>query len=271
MNFQPFCYQPDVVFEGRNQAYGAYTMRKVYEKRILMSVLIAILAFGIGMGGPVLYNSFMLVEKEGPNLKAVNMKALPPPPVDKKTPPPPASPPPPPPPPQVASIKFPPPVPDEKVKEDEMPPIKELEGKKISTETKDGADDKGEIELPKAEIKAEPILEKPKTDDQIYTVVQQQPDFIGGQKEMAKFLRKNFKYPRNAQRMGITGKVFVRFVVSRNGTINDVTILKGLANCNECNEEAIRLVKMMPAWTPGMQNGNPVNVYFNLPISFTLQ
>jgi protein TonB len=225
------------------------------------------------MGGPVLYYNFAMGADKGPNLKVVEMKAIEPPPVDKKTPPPPVLPPPPPPPPQVASVKFLPPEPveDEKVKEDQMPPQDSLKGKQISKITQNGPKDEGEI-------KFEPVQEQPKVIDkpaedpnQIYTVVQQKAEFPGGETALAKFLRKNFKYPRNAQRMGITGKVYLRFVVRKTGAIDEVTVLKGIANCNECNEEAMRLVRMMPNWAPAQQNGNAVNVYFSLPITFTIE
>jgi protein TonB len=273
MSFQPLCYQPSSVFDGRNKLYGAYVMRKIYEKRVLASVLIAVCAFALAMGGPVLYYNFAMGDDKKPNLKVVEMKAIEPPPVDKKTPPPPVLPPPPPPPPQVASVKFLPPEPveDEKVKEDEMPPQDDLKDKQISTKSQDGTKDEGVVVV-------DPVVEQPKVIDkpaedpnQIYTVVQQKAEFPGGEAAMAKFLRKNFKYPRNAQRMGITGKVYLRFVVRKNGAIDEVTVLKGIANCNECNEEAMRLVRMMPPWTPAQQNGNSVNVYFSLPITFTLQ
>ncbi len=116
-----------------------------------------------------------------------------------------------------------------------------------------------------------PQIDTPRhTEEQVYTIVQQQPEFVGGQKAMAQFLRDNFHYPKKAQRMNITGKVFVRFIIKKDGTVDDASILKGISNCQECNEEALRLVRMMPAWEPGMQNGNPVSVYFNLPINFML-
>ncbi|TAE09866.1 MAG: energy transducer TonB [Bacteroidetes bacterium] len=114
--------------------------------------------------------------------------------------------------------------------------------------------------------------EKPKNEapNQIYTVVQEPPSFPGGQEAMAKFLRQNFQYPKKAKKLGITGKVYVRFVVNKTGEITDVTTLKGIENCPECNEEAIRLVKMMPKWEPAKQNGNVVSTYYNLPFTFAL-
>jgi protein TonB len=271
MSFQPLCYRPDLVFEGRNKAYGAYVLRKIYEKRIMTSVIAAIVLFAIAMGGPVLYYRFAMAEEKKENLKKLEMKALEPPPVDKKTPPPPVVPPPPPPPPQVASIKFLPPEPDKEVKEDEMPPIEKVKENNISDKTQEG-DNKEAPPTVEEVVTAPAVVEAPKEDpNQIYTVVQQQPTFPGGQEGIAKFLRKNFKYPRNAQRMGIEGKVFVRFVVRKDGKVDDVSVIRGIANCNECNDEAVRLVRMMPNWSPGMQNGNAVNVYYSLPITFKIQ
>jgi len=269
MNFQPFCYQTDIVFEGRNKAYGAYSLRKIYEKRILISVAIAILAFVVGMGGPVLYSSFIGVEKVDPNLKKANLIALEPPPVDKKTPPPPEIPPPPPPP-KVDQIKFLPPEPkkDKDVKEDEMPPIEKVKETNISDRTEKGV--KEELPpTPPSDLPPPTTTETTKEDpNQIYTVVQVNAKYNG---DMGKFMRKNFKYPKNAQRMGIEGRVFVRFVVRKDGTVDDVTVTRGISNCPECNEEAMRLVRLMAGWAPAQQNGNAVNVYFSLPIVFKLE
>lgn len=270
MNFQPLCYRSDVVFEGRNKSYGAYVMRKLYEKRILTSALLAILLFAIAMIGPVLYNN--LSAREGDESKEVRIKMtkLPPPP-KVETPPPPVLPPPPPPPPQIETIRFLPPEPekDDKVKKSEVPEKEELKDKqsgavnlKGNTTEFTAKEEEPEKELPKTVELVQP--------EQIYTVVQQQAEFPGGQKAMAKFMERNYKQPKIVQRMGITGKVFVKFVVRKEGTIDDVQIFRGLANCPDCDAEALRLVKAMPKWKPAQQNGNSVNVYFTLPIVFKM-
>jgi protein TonB len=110
------------------------------------------------------------------------------------------------------------------------------------------------------------ILER----NEIYTVVQQMPTYMGGQEAMAKFLAKNLKYPKNAQEAGIEGKVWIRILIAKTGELADIQVLKGITNCPECNLEALRIVKMMPYWNPGIQNGNAVNVYYNLPVIFKL-
>ena len=101
-----------------------------------------------------------------------------------------------------------------------------------------------------------------------YTVVEQQPTFVGGQDGLIKFLRENIKYPEEALKKGIVGKVFLTFVVMADGKVSDVKILRGVGG--GCDEEALRVVKMMPNWNPGTTKGKPVNVEFNLPINFQL-
>ena len=105
--------------------------------------------------------------------------------------------------------------------------------------------------------------------DKVYTVVENLPSFPGGQEELFKFLRQNIVYPEDAMNKGLEGKVFVTFVVKADGTVNDVKILKGAGH--GFDEEAYRVVKSMPKWNPGTQKGKPVNVAFNLPISFKLE
>lgn len=108
------------------------------------------------------------------------------------------------------------------------------------------------------------------TDDpeKIFTVVEKLPSFPGGQDEMIKFLIQNVNYPEEAKNKGLEGKVFVTFVVMADGTVKDVKILRGAGH--GFDEEAFRVVKMMPKWNPGEQKGKPVNVVFNLPINFKL-
>jgi protein TonB len=86
---------------------------------------------------------------------------------------------------------------------------------------------------------------------------------------MMKFIAENVKYPAMAREAGISGNVFVSFVVNRNGEISNVKILRGIGG--GCDEEAIRVVRLMPSWIPGKQNGKPVPVQFNLPIKFILK
>lgn len=103
----------------------------------------------------------------------------------------------------------------------------------------------------------------------IFLVVENMPEFPGGEAAMYKFIGKNIEYPRMAKESGISGRVFVTFVVERDGSVTDVQILRGIGG--GCDEEAIRVIKMMPKWTPGKQRGKPVRVQYRMPIKFTLQ
>lgn len=98
--------------------------------------------------------------------------------------------------------------------------------------------------------------------------VEQMPEFPGGESELYKYLENNIKYPPVARDAGISGSVYVKFVVNEDGKISGITILRGIGG--GCDEEVIRIIKSMPPWKPGKQNGIPVPVYFNLPIKFTL-
>jgi protein TonB len=98
--------------------------------------------------------------------------------------------------------------------------------------------------------------------------VENQPAPVGGYEAFYKYIGKNIKYPDQARRMGVEGKVFVQFVVDKDGSITDVQVLKGIGS--GCDEEAIRVVKSAPKWTPGKQRGRPVRVRMSVPIAFKL-
>lgn len=114
------------------------------------------------------------------------------------------------------------------------------------------------------EIDEEVVEEAP-----IFTVVESMPEFKGGMGELYVYLGNNIKYPVMAKESGIQGKVYVTFVVERDGSITDVKVLRGIGG--GCDEEAIRVVASMPKWKPGKQRGKPVRVQYNLPVRFTLQ
>jgi len=106
--------------------------------------------------------------------------------------------------------------------------------------------------------------------EEIFTHVEQMPQFPGGEKALMEFLSKNIKYPEIAQQKGIQGTVVLRFVVDKTGKItNNVTKLRSLDP--SCDEEAIRVIKLMPKWKPGKQKGEAVPVYYTLPVRFRLQ
>ncbi|MCF8303385.1 MAG: energy transducer TonB [Bacteroidales bacterium] len=105
-------------------------------------------------------------------------------------------------------------------------------------------------------------------EEEIFTVVEQQPSFPGGERARMKYLQENIEYPQMARESGIQGTVYVTFVVEKNGDVTNVEVLRGIGG--GCDKEAIRVVKNMPKWNPGKQRGKPVRVQFNMPIRFTL-
>jgi protein TonB len=108
--------------------------------------------------------------------------------------------------------------------------------------------------------------EVPKTE--IYTIVEVPAEFPGGSAAMVKFIQDNLVYPERAKKAKIGGKCFLKFVVNKQGGIEQVEVLKGVNDCSECDEEAKRVIKIMPQWIPAKMNAGPVPSYFNLPLNF---
>lgn len=251
----------DIVFESRNKDYGAYFIRKEYSKHVVLGWVITLLAIAALFAAPYVaewIKGQRAVEEV--KTKSVNYTELAPPPPIQNTPPPPRLEIPPP---VKTIIKFlPPKVTDKEVVEEEpMPTIEEIKQNDVGAENVEGT---GEV------IFDEPVEEVVSEGDEdvIFTIVEQQAEFPGGFESMAKFLAKNMKYPAVARRMGIEGSVFVSFVIDKEGKISDPQVIKGISA--ECDKEAIRVVKLMPPWKPGKQNGKAVRCRFVLPIKFKL-
>lgn len=107
-----------------------------------------------------------------------------------------------------------------------------------------------------------------KKNDMVFDVVEVMPQFPGGQIAMLKYIMENMKYPEQAMKEGIQGRVAVRFIVEKDGSISDVKPILSVHPL--LNKEAVRVVESMPKWSPGKQNGKPVRVRFNLPVMFKL-
>ena len=107
------------------------------------------------------------------------------------------------------------------------------------------------------------------SEETIYSFVELNPEWKDGQEALYGYLSTNIHYPKEALQKCVSGKVYLQFIVEKDGSINqDVKIIRGIGN--GCDEEALRVVKNMPAWNPGKQNGKPVRVYFTLPIKFEI-
>ncbi|MFA6924227.1 MAG: energy transducer TonB [Bacteroidales bacterium] len=103
----------------------------------------------------------------------------------------------------------------------------------------------------------------------VFTIVEEMPQYPGGDEARVRFLQENVKYPQEAKNNGIQGKVYVTFVIDEKGNVTDVRIIRSIGG--GCDAEALRVIKLMPKWLPGKQSGKPVRVQYNMPIIFTLE
>lgn len=253
----------DIVFEDRNKEYGAYVLRKQNKRNTTIAILTSIAIFVFVFSVPTLIRLLTAEEEiiEGSIVKA-EPEIIEAPPLDETKPPPPPEPPP-----LMSTIKFTPPVvvKDEEV-EEAPPPIIEFEEKKAAQQTEEGDTVLG----------VDPSLSNNQEvgdgeDQQIYIVVEQMPEFVPGKENntaIMEFIKKNVKYPELDRDAGIQGTVTLSFVVDGGGKVKDINVLKGVSK--NIDAEAIRVIKAMPDWKPGKQNGRPAKVKFTVPVKFKL-
>lgn len=251
----------DIVFEGKNKTYGAYWLRQRYTNAGWKGLAIATGIFLLAIFLPRIIDALSPEEEiiyTGPVEVVTSLDA--PPPLDESTPPPPVDIPPP-----TKTIAFVAPVVKENVIEDDEPVLDVEEAKEtpISTVTTEGPTEV-RIEL---NVPVDVIPEEPKVFN--FVNVEQKPEFPGGDAAFLKFLRDNINYPAMAQELEIQGRVMVAFSVSETGNIVNARVVKGIGG--GCDEEALKVIKRMPKWTPGKQNGRPVTVNHTLPVVFRLQ
>ncbi|WP_308706262.1 energy transducer TonB [Marinoscillum sp. MHG1-6] len=116
------------------------------------------------------------------------------------------------------------------------------------------------------DLQADPPAEEA---EEIFDIVESRPEPVGGMKAFYEYVQNNLKYPATARRLGLSGRVYVQFVVEKDGSITDVKVIKGFYDA--CDQEAVRVIQGAPKWKPGAQRGRPVRVYQRLPIVFKLQ
>ncbi|AWW00589.1 energy transducer TonB [Arcticibacterium luteifluviistationis] len=268
----------DIIFEHRNKTYGAYFLRKNYSKFLTKAAVYGISSCLLLIGGAWGYQKFVVPNLAPEEITSVeiDLSALEeeleeeeeidiPPPEEEE---------PPPPPPELKQVQFLPPEPkaDEEVIIETPPPEdKDLEDAIVSTQDVEGEDvtDVFTPPPPPPPAVTKPAgLGKPK-EEQIFTAVEQNPEFPGGTSEMYKYINSKIKYPPAAQRANISGRVFVKFVVEKDGSIGKIDVLKGIGF--GCDEEAVRVIKSMPKWNPGRQNGKNVRVFFTMPVFYQLE
>lgn len=265
----------DLVFENRNQAYGAYVLRKSTGKRNVIAILaVILLAIACQIGLTLKNIADEAAAKRQAMQEAVELSAL----EQKKEA-------------KVerkevvrqenvekvvekvkSSVKFTAPEikKDNEVRpEDEMKSQDEIMSSKLSVGSFDvkGNDEGGEVLKAKEVIATEPV--KPKEEEnKVFDVVEQMPSFPGGNAALMNYLGQNIKYPVIAEENGIQGRVIVQFVVGKDGHISDVRVAKSVDP--SLDKEAVRVVRSMPRWIPGKQNGQAVTVRYTLPVTFRL-
>jgi protein TonB len=250
----------DIVFEGRNKSYGAYEMRKKNQSTSALAFVIGAVVFALAVATPKIAEFIGNSSSDDSatlNTKITTVK-MPPKEKPKEN-----LPPPPPPPPKVDQVKFVKPVVAKTEEVTEEPPkVKEIENKKLGAETIKGD--------PDADLRLEPPGDGPKQsdvveeDNAIYNSagVEVQAGFPGGPAKWQNFLRNNFTPPDEP---GLKGKVLVSFVVEKDGTLTDIKVLRDVGYGS--GNEAIRVLKKGPKWTPAVQNGKNVRCAFVQPIS----
>jgi len=247
----------DIVFEGKNKVYGAYDLRKSNTKTAIRALIIGAVLFSVLVAAPLIMSLLPDASGDDDSLgtKIVTIK-LPP----KKEEPKKDLPPPPPPPPKVDQVKFVKPVVAKADEITEEPPkITEIKDKKLGNENIKGD--------PDAELTVEPVGNGPavvEEDNSIYNTagIEVKPDFPGGMEKFYKFVGNNYQTPEEE---GLKGKVYVTFVVEKDGSLTDIKVLRDIGYGT--GKEAIRVLNKCPRWTPGEQNGKKVRVLYSLPIT----
>ena len=265
----------DLVFENRNQAYGAYQLRKGTGKRNLISIIAVIcLAVACQIGLTLKNIADAEAAKRAAMDQVVELSALEQPKKEAKV--------------EQKKIEVEPEKVVEKVKssikftspeikkDDEVKPEDEIktQDERMQTKTAIGSFDvKGNDDANGEVLKAKEVIaqpEPPKEEEhKVFDVVEQMPSFPGGNAALMEYLSKNVKYPVVAQENGVQGRVVVSFVVERDGSITDVKVVRSVDP--SLDREAARVVSSMPKWIPGKQNGSTVRVKYNVPVSFRLQ
>ena len=271
----------DMVFAGKNKEYGAYQLRKGTSKRNIKALLILVI-FAALVGGFLAwkvieqkraeeqqaYMEAMELAKLQEQAKKEDKKKQEPikPKVEQKKEIPVAR----------ETQKFTAPVikKDELVKEEnQVKQMDQLDDKvAVGNENKEGTKDRT-VEAVRNDIAVAapppPPAPKPEVSTKVFDVVEEMPSFPGGQGALMAFLSSNIKYPVVAQENGVQGRVIVGFVVERDGSISDVKVMRSVDP--SLDREAQRVVKAMPKWKPGKQNGSAVRVKYTVPVVFRLQ
>jgi len=247
----------DIVFEVRNKEYGAYKLRKKYNRTVLVALLIGIIIIGTAVITP--YINAKAAENRGKRderqveIKLENLDQ----PAEQVAPPPP---PPPPPADVVQQQKYVPPEVVDSIKPEDVKQLMTADQAQTEVTNK-------EVVEVQQQVKEE--VQEAEPEQQPFVVVEEMPMFPGGDPALLKYIADHIQYPEIAKENNIQGKVIVRFCVTPKGGVSQVSILKGVDP--ELDKEAIRVVNTLPPFKPGKQGGKPVPVWYMVPISYTLK
>lgn len=275
----------DLVFADKNKEFGAYQLRKDSDKRHNLAVLFTLIGLVIVFIGILAYSKYSdyKAEQEAIALQEEREKMAAAELLQQEEEPEPE--------PEVEEQKFEqeiPEVPEEVLATVQVTQIAIVDADKVKNEvmdmetqkedntargvvTQEGSDDADKFKAVTEQVVVKepaPVVEEKKEED-IFVAVEQMAEFPGGQAALMKWLSQNIRYPEAAQQNDIQGRVIVKFVVEKDGSIGQASIVKGVDK--DLDREALRVVKKMPKWQPGKNNGVAVRSYFNLPVTFKLQ
>lgn len=252
----------DILFEGKNKEYGAYELRKTYNRRIMTAIAVMVAVCVLAFLSQILAKDSdkdkAQIIVQDVQLEDIKKQEEP------KPEPPPPPPPPKPEPPKVEITKFTPPkiVKDEEVKEP-PPPVEKLEETKIGTINQEGKKDEGFV-APPVEAAGTGVVEAPKKVeedyDKVFTKVEKEAKFPGGMEGWRRYLERNLNANVAADDGAPTGNytVKVRFIVDKEGAISNVEAIEVPKPCPSCGPEAVKVIKKGPKWEPAVQNGRNV-------------
>lgn len=269
----------DILFRNKNKDYGAFELRKKYPKIARIAMILGIIVFSFGTVGPFAYDRYVewrdankpkaparkvvksveLIEAD--NLKDKNKqeeKQVAP--VEEAKP-------------AVSTVQFLPPVvkPDALVTEEFIPTQEEMQFKDPGKITQEGTGqytlDVGDM-LSVEQSNVVGANEDKTEKEEVFTFAEEMPSFPGGDEELYAYIAQNIQYPEIAKKAGTEGKVIVEFTVGKDGRVSNVKVIKGIGA--GCDEEAVRVIRSMPKWNPGKQNGVAVPVRITVPIQFKL-
>ena len=245
----------DIVFENRNRKYGAYVLRKNYGRNVFIALFSGIMLMCIVVIGPYLKTrAFESMMKKSERQVEIRMENLEQP--DQTVIPPPA---PPPPSDAVQQTRYVPPVVVDSVRPEEMTQLMTADEAQVEIKNEEIVE---YVEEVKEEVQEEESEPEP------FVVVEEMPLFPGGDKALMAYINEHINYPEVAKENNIQGRVFVKFCVTSKGTIDQISITKGVDP--ELDKEAMRVVSILPPFKPGKQGGKAVPVWYSLQVRFQL-